>query len=90
MTRKEGLAALRVVLNPDAKVMSASPYHPAFTTLISSAAFVRWQPSAYDQNKVAGRFHTEGMQQAFRKWGQAPISNRNWCLSPFFADQPNK
>src|SRR5262245_27441747 len=45
MTRIEGLVGLIVRLNPDAKVMSAEPLHPAFTTFVSSAAFVRWQPT---------------------------------------------
>lgn len=67
LARRDGLVALRVVLNPDAKVMSAAPYHPAFTTWISSGVFVRWEPSAYAET-VAGRFHTGGPQQAF---GQA-------------------
>jgi len=67
LTRRDGLVALRVVLNPDAKVMSAAPYHPAFTSWISSGVFVRWEPSAYAEN-VAGRFHTGGPQKAF---GQA-------------------
>ena len=67
MVRNEGLVALVVRLNPDAKVMSAEPLHPAFTTFVSSAAFVRWQPSAYDEKRVAGRFWTEGPQDAFRQ-----------------------
>ena len=52
MARKEGLVALVVKLNPDAKVMSAEPLHPAFTAFISSGAFVRWKPSAYDEKRV--------------------------------------
>ena len=67
MARKDGLAALVVRLNPDAKVMSAEPLHPAFTTFVSSAAFVRWQPAAYDEKRVAGRFWTEGMQNEFKQ-----------------------
>ena len=67
MSRKEGLVALVVKLDPDAKVMSAEPLHPAFTTFVSSAAFVRWKPSAYDEKRVAGRFWTEGMQKEFRQ-----------------------
>ena len=67
MTRREGLVALVVKLNPDAKVMSAQPLHPAFTTFISSAAFIRWKPAAYDEKRVAGRFWTDGTQREFRE-----------------------
>jgi len=67
MTRNDGLAGLVVRLNPDAKIMSAEPLHPAFTTFLSSAAFVRWKPSAYDEKRVAGRFWTEGTQSEFRQ-----------------------
>lgn len=67
MARRDGLAALVVKINPDAKVMSAEPLHPAFTTFVSSAAFVRWKPSAYDEKRVAGRFWTEGTQSEFRQ-----------------------
>jgi hypothetical protein len=67
MTRNAGLVALVVRLNPDAKVMSAEPLHPAFTTFVSSAAFVRWKPVAYDEKRVAGRFFTEGVQNEFRQ-----------------------
>ncbi len=80
MTRNDGLAALVVRLNPDAKIMSAEPLHPAFTTFLSSAAFIRWKPSAYDEKRVAGRFWTEGTQNEFRqRWSydatfSAPIT----------------
>lgn len=68
MSREKGLVALVVVLNPDARVMSAEPLHPAFTTIISSGVFVSWEPSAYDDN-VAGRFFTDGLQESFsQKW----------------------
>jgi len=67
MTRKDGLVALVVRLDPDARVMSAEPLHPAFTTFVSSAAFVRWKPTAYDEKRVAGRFWTEGTQNEFRQ-----------------------
>ncbi len=68
MTRNDGLAALVVRLNPDA------------TTFLSSAAFIRWKPSAYDEKRVAGRFWTEGTQNEFRqRWSydatfSAPIT----------------
>jgi len=67
MTRRDGLVALVVKINPDARVMSAEPLHPAFTTFVSSAAFVRWKPSAYDEKRIAGRFWTEGTQNEFRQ-----------------------
>jgi hypothetical protein len=67
LTRNAGLAALVVRIDPDAKIMSAEPLHPAFTTFVSSAAFVRWTPSAYDEKRVAGRLWTEGTQDAFRQ-----------------------
>ena len=67
MTRNDGLIGLVVQINPDAKVMSAEPLHPAFTTFISSAAFIRWKPTAYDEKRVAGRFWTDGTQHEFRQ-----------------------
>jgi hypothetical protein len=67
MTRKDGLVALVVKINPDAKIMSAEPLHPAFTTFVSSAAFIRWKPTAYDEKRVAGRFWTDGPQSEFRQ-----------------------
>jgi hypothetical protein len=66
LTHDEGLVALVVVLDPDARPKSATPYHPAFTAIISSGAFIRWEPSAYDDN-VAGRFDTDGPQEAFNQ-----------------------
>jgi len=80
MARKHGLVALVVKLNPDAKAMSAEPLHPAFTAFVSSAAFVRWKPSAYDEKRVAGRFWTDGVQKEFKQeWSydvtfEAPIT----------------
>lgn len=80
LARKDGLVALVVRINPDAKVLSAEPLHPAFKSFISSAAFVRWQPSAFDEKRVAGRFWTEGTHSEFgQKWSYdvtfaAPIS----------------
>lgn len=67
MARNDGLVALVVKINPDARVMSAEPVHPAFTTFVSSAAFIRWKPSAYDERRVAGRFWTDGTQNEFRQ-----------------------
>ena len=67
MTRKDGLVALVVRLNPDAKIMSAEPLHPAFTNFVSSAAFVRWKPTAYDEKRVAGRVWTDGTHSEFRQ-----------------------
>lgn len=69
LVRDEGLAALRLVLDPDARIKSATPYHPAATSFVSSAAFVRWKPSSYDETKVAGRVYTDGEQKAFgQRW----------------------
>ena len=67
MARRDGLVALVVRINPDAKIMSAEPLHPAFTTFVSSAAFIRWKPTAYDEKRVAGRFWTDGTQSEFRQ-----------------------
>jgi hypothetical protein len=67
LTRRDGLVALVVRINPDAKIMSAEPLHPAFTTFVSSAAFIRWKPTAYDEKRVAGRFWTDGTQNEFRQ-----------------------
>jgi hypothetical protein len=69
MAKNKELAGLRVVINPDAKVMSAEPLHSAFKSFIGSGLWVKWEPSAYDEKQVAGRFYTEGMQNEFgQKW----------------------
>jgi len=69
MAKNKELAGLRVVINPDAKVISAEPLHSAFKSFIGSALWVKWEPSAYDEKQVAGRFFTEGMQNEFgQKW----------------------
>jgi hypothetical protein len=89
--RNEGLVALRVVLNPDAKVMSAAPLHPAFTTLVSSALWVRFVPSAYDEKKVAGRFHTPGRQNEFRQqWSYDVTFSAPIVLDPAAKTVPRK
>src|SRR6187399_1486608 len=62
MTAKK-LAALRVLLNPDCRVLSAAPYSPAMRNYVSSGAFIQWKPSAYDDEKVAGHFWTDGEQE---------------------------
>lgn len=63
------VAALRVLLNPDCKVLSAAPYSPAMRNHVSSGAFIQWKPSAYDEAKVAGRFWTDGEKElAGEKW----------------------
>ena len=67
LARRDGLVALVVRLNPDAKIMSAEPLHPAFTTFVSSGVFIRWKPTAYDEKRVAGRFWTDGTQSEFRQ-----------------------
>ncbi len=69
LARNGELAGLLVVLNPDAKVMSAEPLHQAFTTMVSSALWIRWEPTAFDEKRVAGRFHSDGLRQEFgQKW----------------------
>lgn len=91
MARSDGLVGLVVRLNPDAKLMSAEPLHPAFTTFVSSAAFVRWKPTAYDEKRVAGRFWTEGMQDQFRqKWSYDITFSAPVALDPDAKTTPKK
>jgi hypothetical protein len=91
MARKDGLVALVVKLNPDAKVMSAEPLHPAFTAFVSSAAFVRWKPSAYDEKRVAGRFWTEGVQKEFKQeWSYDVTFSVPITLDPAAKTVPRK
>jgi hypothetical protein len=91
MARKDGLVALVVRLNPDARVMSAEPLHPAFTTFVSSAAFVRWQPTAYDEKRVAGRFWTEGTQNEFKQqWAYDLTFSAPIALDPGAKTVPRK
>ena len=89
--RRDGLAAIRVVINPDAKVMSASPLHPAFTTFVSSALWVRFTPSAYDEKRVAGRFQTPGRQNEFKQqWSYDVTFNAPIVLDPAAKTVPKK
>ena len=74
MSRRDGLVALRVVLNPDARVMSAEPLHPAFTTFVSSALWARFEPTAYDEKRIAGRLRTPGPQNEFRQQWSYDVS----------------
>jgi hypothetical protein len=91
MSRRDGLVALVVRLNPDAKVMSAEPLHPAFTTFVSSAAFVRWKPGAYDEKRVAGRFWTEGTQKEFKQqWSYDVTFSTPITLDPDAKTMPKK
>jgi len=91
MTRKEGLVGLVVRINPDAKIMSAEPLHPAFTTFVSSAAFIRWKPTAYDEKRVAGRFWTEGTQSEFRQqWSYDVTFSAPITLDPAAKTIPTK
>jgi|KBSMisStandDraft_5_1062788.scaffolds.fasta_scaffold14244_2 hypothetical protein len=91
MTRRDGLVALFVRINPDARVMSAEPLHPAFTTFVSSAAFVRWKPSVYDEKTVAGRFWTEGTQNEFRQqWSYDLTFSAPITLDPEAKTVPKK
>jgi hypothetical protein len=91
MARTDGLIGLVVRINPDAKVMSAEPLHPAFSTFVSSAAVVRWQPSAYDEKRVAGRFWTDGTQDAFRqRWSYDVTFSAPIALDPAAKTVPTK
>lgn len=91
LARKGELAALVVRLNPDAKVLSAMPMHAAFTTFIRSAAFVRWQPSAFDEKRVAGRVFTDGTQNEFRqKWSYDVTFSAPIALDPAAKTVPRK
>ena len=91
MARKDGLAALVVRINPDAKVINAEPLHPAFTTFISSAAFIRWKPTAYDEKRVAGRFSTDGTQNEFRQqWSYDVTFSTPITLDPAAKTVPKK
>ena len=91
MARKEGLTALVVKLNPDAKVMSAEPLHPAFTTFVASGVFVRWKPSAYDEKRVAGRFWTDGVQKEFKQeWSYDVTFSAPITLDPAAKTVPKK
>ena len=91
MARKDGLAALVVRINPDAKIMSAEPLHPAFTTFVSSAAFIRWKPTAFDEKRVAGRFWTEGTQNEFhQQWSYDVTFSAPIVLDPAAKTLPEK
>jgi hypothetical protein len=69
MAHNKQLAGLRVVLNPDARVMSAEPLHSSFKNFVSSALWIKWKPQAFDDKQVAGRFFTDNMQEEFsQKW----------------------
>ena len=89
--RRDGLAALRVVVNPDARVMSAAPLHPAFTTFVSSALWARFVPSAYDEKRIAGRIHTPGRQNEFRQqWSYDVTFSAPIVLDPGAKTVPRK
>lgn len=91
MTRRDGLVALRVVLDPDARVMSAEPLHPAFTTFVSSALWVRFEPSAYDEKRVAGRLRTPGPQDEFRqRWSYDATFSAPIVLDPAAKTVPKR
>jgi len=69
MAHKQGLAALKLVIDPDAKLKSATAYHPAFTAYISSPAYTSWKPSAYNEKLIAGRVTTNGEAKDFsQRW----------------------
>jgi hypothetical protein len=91
LARRGDLAGLVVRLNPDAKMLSAAPLHPAFTTFIRSAAFVRWKPSAFDEKRVAGRLWTEGTQSEFgQKWSYDVTFSAPIALDPAATSVPRK
>jgi len=91
MARRDGLVALVVRIDPDAKIVSAEPLHPAFTTFVSSAAFIRWKPTAYDEKRVAGRFWTEGTQNEFRQqWSYDVTFSAPIALDPAAKTVPRK
>jgi hypothetical protein len=71
--------------------MSAEPLHPALTSFVSSAAFVRWQPTAYDEKRVAGRFWTDGAQSAFgQQWSYDVTFSTPITLDPAAKTVPEK
>ena len=62
------------MLNPAARVMGAEPLHPAFTTFVRSALWVRFEPTAYDEKRIAGRLRTPGPQNEFRQQWSYDVS----------------
>ena len=65
----DNLVALRVVFDPQGKVKSAAPFHPALKSFIQSGAFVKWKPSAFTEKEIGGRLFTHGDQQfAGQRW----------------------
>jgi len=69
MAHKQGLAALKLVIDPDAKLKSATAYHPAFTAYISSPDYTTWKPSTYNEKLIAGRVSTKGEAKDFNnRW----------------------
>ena len=65
---KEGLAGIRLLLDPDCTPRGLATYHPSFTVFLDGAGEHRWQPSAFDE-RVAGRLSTPGRQEALgQKW----------------------
>lgn len=91
MMLKNGLVALRVVIDPDGRVKSAAPFHPALKTFIQSAAFVKWKPSAYNVNKIAGRLYTGGEQQlAGQHWSYDITFSAPITLDPEAKTVPQK
>ncbi len=66
MSFKEGLSAIRLLLDPDCQVKSVSYYHPAFKVFLVNAGEDVWEPSAFDE-RVAGRIRSQGKQEAFNQ-----------------------
>lgn len=60
---EDGLAGIRLLLDPDCKPKALATYHPNFSVFLDGAGEHRWQPSAFDE-RVAGRLTTPGRQEA--------------------------
>jgi hypothetical protein len=69
MMSAKKLTALKVVLNSNCRVNTSAPYSPAMRNFVSTALYVRWEPTAFDEEKVAGRFFTaETAELGGEKW----------------------
>lgn len=69
MMAAKTLTALRISLNDSCRVNSAAPYSPAMRNFVSSALYVKWEPTAFDEEKVAGHLFTnETAELGGEKW----------------------
>ena len=58
---------------------------------VAKEAFIRWNPSAYDEKRVAGRFWTDGTQNAFQqRWSYDVTFSAPITLDPEARTVPNK